>query len=93
MFYYRQVQRHFGRQIVTSHFMSLHRWYPILKSASGRLGDMYGHKKIYLIGWLWFSVWSLILGFCYKSHHILFSICRAFQGIGTYHWPIFNSPF
>ncbi|PSN65998.1 MFS general substrate transporter [Corynespora cassiicola Philippines] len=49
---------------------------------AGRLGDMYGHKKIYMIGWIWFSVWSLISGFCYTSGIILFSICRAFQGIG-----------
>ncbi|KAF2681417.1 MFS general substrate transporter [Lentithecium fluviatile CBS 122367] len=49
---------------------------------AGRLGDMYGHKRIYLIGWLWFSVWSLISGFSYTSNNIFFSICRAFQGIG-----------
>ncbi|KAF1958013.1 MFS general substrate transporter [Byssothecium circinans] len=49
---------------------------------AGRLGDMYGHKKIYLAGWLWFCVWSLITGFSYASDHVLFSIFRAFQGIG-----------
>lgn len=43
---------------------------------------MYGHKKIYLIGWLWFGVWSIITGFSYTSGHIMFSTCRAFQGIG-----------
>ncbi|KAH7139054.1 major facilitator superfamily-domain-containing protein [Dendryphion nanum] len=49
---------------------------------AGRLGDMYGHKRIYLIGWLWFAVWSLISGFSYTCGSIFFSICRAFQGIG-----------
>ncbi|KAF2264733.1 MFS general substrate transporter [Lojkania enalia] len=49
---------------------------------AGRLGDMYGYKRIYLIGWAWFAVWSLISGFGYTSGVILFSICRAFQGIG-----------
>ncbi|KAF2468938.1 MFS general substrate transporter [Lindgomyces ingoldianus] len=49
---------------------------------AGRLGDMYGHKRIYLIGWAWFAIWSLITGFSYSSGPILFSICRAFQGIG-----------
>ncbi|OAL46556.1 hypothetical protein IQ07DRAFT_517424 [Pyrenochaeta sp. DS3sAY3a] len=49
---------------------------------AGRLGDMYGHKKVYLIGWLWFAIWSLISGFSYAGDHVLFSICRAFQGIG-----------
>ncbi|KAF2011505.1 hypothetical protein BU24DRAFT_398062 [Aaosphaeria arxii CBS 175.79] len=49
---------------------------------AGRLGDMYGHKRIYIIGWLWFALWSLITGFSYLSGNIMFSICRAFQGIG-----------
>lgn len=49
---------------------------------AGRLGDMYGHKRVFLIGWAWFCIWSLITGFCYKSGVILFSICRAFQGMG-----------
>ncbi|ORY15286.1 hypothetical protein BCR34DRAFT_478185 [Clohesyomyces aquaticus] len=49
---------------------------------AGRLGDMYGHKRIYLIGWAWFATWSLISGFSYSSGVVLFSICRAFQGIG-----------
>ncbi|KAJ4290419.1 hypothetical protein N0V90_010635 [Kalmusia sp. IMI 367209] len=43
---------------------------------------MYGHKKIYLIGWLWFSIWSIITGFSYASNHIMFCSCRAIQGIG-----------
>lgn len=57
----------------------------------GRLGDMYGHKRIYLIGWIWFCVWSLISGFAYTSNNILFSICRAFQGIGkAFHFATSN---
>jgi MFS family permease len=43
---------------------------------------MYGHKKIFLIGWAWFSTWSLISGFCYRWGVVVFSVCRAFQGIG-----------
>lgn len=49
---------------------------------SGRLGDMYGHKKIFMIGWAWLCVWSIICGFSYASGHTMLSICRAFQGIG-----------
>ncbi|KAF2200367.1 YOR378W-like protein [Delitschia confertaspora ATCC 74209] len=49
---------------------------------AGRLGDMYGHKRIYLIGWVWFASWSLIAGFSYSAGPIFFSICRALQGIG-----------
>lgn len=29
---------------------------------AGRLGDVFGHKKLVLIGWLWFSVWSVVAG-------------------------------
>lgn len=29
---------------------------------AGRLGDVYGHKNLVLIGWLWFSVWSIVTG-------------------------------
>lgn len=43
---------------------------------------MYGHKRVYLFGWLWFSVWSLITGFSYSSNSIVFSTLRALQGIG-----------
>jgi MFS family permease len=44
---------------------------------------MYGHKKIFVIGWIWFSVWSMIGGFGYMFGNVkFFSICRAFQGIG-----------
>lgn len=48
----------------------------------GRLGDMYGHKKLFLIGTVWYGLWSLIAGFSVYSESILFSICRGFQGIG-----------
>ncbi|KIW07398.1 uncharacterized protein PV09_02241 [Verruconis gallopava] len=50
---------------------------------AGRLGDMYGHKRIFILGWTWFALWSFITGFSYTSSNIiLFSVCRAFQGIG-----------
>jgi len=35
-----------------------------------------------MAGWAWFAVWSLISGFCNRDQLILFSTCRAFQGIG-----------
>lgn len=49
---------------------------------AGRFGDVYGHKRLVVIGWLWFSLWSLICGFSAYSGQILYDICRAFQGIG-----------
>jgi MFS family permease len=43
---------------------------------------MYGHKKVFLIGTIWYGVWSLIAGFSVYSGSILFSVSRGFQGIG-----------
>ncbi|KUJ13896.1 putative aminotriazole resistance protein [Mollisia scopiformis] len=51
--------------------------------AAGRLGDIYGHKKLYVVGWLWFALWSLLAGLSvYSRSAIFFDICRAMQGIG-----------
>ncbi|KAK3494167.1 major facilitator superfamily-domain-containing protein [Neurospora hispaniola] len=49
---------------------------------SGRLGDIHGHKLIVMIGWAWFSLWSLVCGSCGPTNLIWFSTCRAFQGMG-----------
>jgi MFS family permease len=49
---------------------------------SGRLGDVFGHRRMFIIGYLWLAMWSLIAGFSVYSGQILFDICRAFQGIG-----------
>ena len=49
---------------------------------SGRLGDVFGHRKIFIIGYLWLALWSLIAGFSVYSGRVLFDIARAFQGIG-----------
>lgn len=49
---------------------------------SGRLGDMFGYKKLYLIGMAWFSLWSLACGLAAYSSHVLFIFGRVLQGIG-----------
>jgi MFS family permease len=50
---------------------------------AGRLGDMYGHKRIFIIGFIWFGVWSLVTGFsAFAKSDVFFDICRALQGIG-----------
>lgn len=49
---------------------------------SGRLGDMFGYKTIFLIGMSWFSVWSLVCGLAAYSNHVLFVFARVLQGIG-----------
>jgi MFS family permease len=51
----------------------------------GRLGDMYGHKRVFIVGWIWYAVTSVIVGFSYapKSNgSIMLSVTRGFQGIG-----------
>ncbi|KAK9464217.1 uncharacterized protein V1516DRAFT_113622 [Lipomyces oligophaga] len=50
---------------------------------AGRFGDLFGSRKIFIIGWAWFALWTLIAGFAvYCSSQILFHFCRALQGIG-----------
>jgi len=51
---------------------------------SGRWGDLYGHKKIFIAGYFWFSLWSLVAGFSVWSAKLpFFAFCRAMQGIGS----------
>jgi MFS family permease len=50
---------------------------------SGRLGDIVGHRKIFLLGYAWFCIWSIAVGASAYSHsYIVFDFCRAMQGIG-----------
>ncbi|GAB7365825.1 hypothetical protein MBLNU230_g7157t1 [Neophaeotheca triangularis] len=50
---------------------------------AGRLGDIYGSKKLLILGWVWFAVWGLIGGCAaFTASPIFFDIARAFQGIG-----------
>ncbi|KAF8931242.1 major facilitator superfamily domain-containing protein [Dissophora ornata] len=47
----------------------------------GKLGDKYGHKRFFLTGLLWFSIWSLVCGL--SQTVILLCIARAMQGLGA----------
>ena len=50
---------------------------------AGRIGDMYGYKRAFILGFVWFGLWSLLAGFSvYSSSQILFDVCRSLQGIG-----------
>ncbi|OOF94510.1 hypothetical protein ASPCADRAFT_397329 [Aspergillus carbonarius ITEM 5010] len=49
---------------------------------AGRLGDVYGHRLLFIIGFSWFGLWSLLAGFSVWSNLVFFNCCRAFQGIG-----------
>ncbi|KAF1994892.1 MFS general substrate transporter [Amniculicola lignicola CBS 123094] len=50
---------------------------------SGRLGDIFGHKRVFTFGYAWLGVWSCFAGFsAYSKKQIWFDVCRAMQGIG-----------
>ncbi|KAJ5706829.1 Major facilitator superfamily domain general substrate transporter [Penicillium malachiteum] len=49
---------------------------------AGRLGDLYGHRLMFIGGFACFGLWSLLGGFSVWSNQVFFDICRAFQGIG-----------
>lgn len=50
---------------------------------SGRLGDMYGYKLLYVIGYLWFGVFSLMCGFSgLTKSNVFFTTMRGLQGMG-----------
>ncbi|TVY29781.1 Efflux pump [Lachnellula hyalina] len=65
-------------------------WFPAAYSLTvgtfiliaGRLGDLYGHKKLFVAGFLWFALWTMLAGFAVYSNPVFFDCCRAFQGIG-----------
>ncbi|KAI8597265.1 major facilitator superfamily-domain-containing protein, partial [Dissophora ornata] len=47
----------------------------------GRFGDLFGHRRIYIIGVTWFSIWALVNGFA--KDPIIMSVGRALQGVGA----------
>jgi MFS family permease len=50
---------------------------------AGRLGDIYGYKKILVAGWIWFAFWGLVGGCAaFTASSIFFDTVRALQGIG-----------
>ena len=48
---------------------------------TGRLGSMYGHKRVMLIGAAWWIVWSFISAFC--DNFVAFTVARALSGVGA----------
>lgn len=49
---------------------------------SGRLGDVFGYKRMLLIGYCWFALWSMVAGLSVYANHVLFIWARVLQGIG-----------
>ncbi|KAL4767459.1 MFS general substrate transporter [Aspergillus nidulans var. acristatus] len=48
----------------------------------GRMGDVFGYKRLVIIGLIWFSIWSLVSGLAIYSNKVLFIFARALAGIG-----------
>ena len=48
---------------------------------TGRLGDHFGHKNMFIVGWIWMAIWSLVSGFA--NNVILFDFARAMTGVGN----------
>ncbi|EGX87942.1 MFS transporter [Cordyceps militaris CM01] len=49
---------------------------------SGRLGDIFGYKNMLVVGFAWFSLWSLVSGLSVYSDFTLAVFSRVLQGIG-----------
>ncbi|TQV95441.1 MFS transporter [Cordyceps javanica] len=49
---------------------------------SGRLGDIFGYKNMLIVGFGWFSLWSLVSGLSVYSDFTLAVFSRVLQGIG-----------
>ncbi|KAL8803850.1 MAG: hypothetical protein Q9182_002906 [Xanthomendoza sp. 2 TL-2023] len=49
---------------------------------AGRWGDILGHKRLFIIGFAWFGIWSILAGLSVYVHAIFFDFCRGMQGIG-----------
>ncbi|KAF9283455.1 hypothetical protein BGZ68_005341 [Mortierella alpina] len=48
---------------------------------SGRLGDLFGHRRMFMFGLFWFATWALVVSFSVSP--IMFIIARALQGVGA----------
>lgn len=49
---------------------------------SGRLGDLFGYKKMLVIGYIWYALWSMVAGLAIYSNYVLFIWARVLSGIG-----------
>ncbi|EDK35987.2 hypothetical protein PGUG_00085 [Meyerozyma guilliermondii ATCC 6260] len=49
---------------------------------AGRLGDILGHKRMFLFGYVWLTIWSLLTGASSYSNAVFYYCCKGFQGVG-----------
>ncbi|KAE8350330.1 major facilitator superfamily-domain-containing protein [Aspergillus coremiiformis] len=48
----------------------------------GRFGDVFGYHRMFLVGYVWLAIWSLVAGVSVYSNHVLFIFARVLQGLG-----------
>ncbi|KAF9931115.1 hypothetical protein FBU30_010735 [Linnemannia zychae] len=48
---------------------------------SGRFGDIFGHRRVFMFGLFWFALWALIVSF--STSPMMFILSRALQGMGA----------
>jgi MFS family permease len=51
--------------------------------ASGRMGDIFGHKNRVITGFSWMALWSIAGGLSAYSNYVLFLFARAFRRMGS----------
>lgn len=45
---------------------------------AGKLGDIFGHKRVFAFAYAWLGVWSFFAGFsAYTRSQRFFDVCRA----------------
>lgn len=49
----------------------------------GRMGNVFGYKRLVVIGLGWYSLWSLVSGLAIYSNQVLFIFSRALADIGS----------
>lgn len=49
----------------------------------GRLGDIFGHKSLVVIGYCFMSFWSVVAGLSHYAGYPVFFVARGFQGIAA----------
>ena len=51
---------------------------------TGRLGDVYGHRRIFALGMAWYGLATFVLGFTgFSGSAIFFDVVRGVQGVGA----------
>jgi MFS family permease len=53
---------------------------------AGRVGDIIGHKPLFLYGLAWYALWSMLAGLAAVPRNpsvIFFDVCRAMQGVAA----------